>query len=264
MDETNRTIEVSNTVSAVFSNTITDDGYVSAMTVTGTGALYLDGANIYTGATTNSASLLAGTGSVQGPVVVQPGATLGAGDPAGLGTFTIDNSLTLGGNLFFRVNKSLSQSNDAVVVTGGATNVGSGTVTVSNLGPAFAVGNRFVLFSAPLVGGGTLAITGGGVTWTNNLALDGSISVLSLTPPPPPPSPSIVAASASGGNLVFSGTNGTVGGTYYVITTTNIALPLADWTAVSTNTFGIGGVFSVTNPISGGTPSMYLGLKIGQ
>lgn len=126
------------------------------------------------------------------------------------------------------------------------------------------MGNRFVLFSAPLVGGGTLAITGGGVTWTNNLALDGSISVLSLTPPPPPPSPSIVAASASGGNLVFSGTNGTVGGTYYVITTTNIALPLADWTAVSTNTFGIGGVFSVTNPISGGTPSMYLGLKIGQ
>jgi hypothetical protein len=262
MDDTNRTIEVSNTASAVFSGVITDDGYDAGITETGTGALYLDGANSYTGGTTNSGNLLAGTGSVQGPVVMQAGATLGAGDPAGIGTFTINSSLTLGGNVFIRVNKSLSPSNDTVVVTGGVTNVGSGTVTVSNLGPALAVGDKFTLFSQAVTNGGALSIKGGGVTWTNHLAVDGSISVLSLAPPPPPPSPSINAAYASAGNLVFSGTNGTVGGNYYVIASTNIALPLADWTVVSTNTFGLGGVFSVTNPISGGTPSQYFTLKI--
>jgi hypothetical protein len=263
MDDTNRAIEVSDTASAVFSGVITDDGDDAGITVSGTGAFYLDGANIYTGGTTNAGGLLAGTGSVQGPVVVQPGATLGAGDPAGIGKFTINSSLTLSGNVFIRVNKSLSLSNDTVVVTGGATNLGSGTVTVSNLGPALVVGDTFTLFSEPVVGGGALTVTGGGATqWSNNLAVNGSISVLSLTPPPPPPPPSINAASASGGNLIFSGTNGTAGGPYYVLATTNIALPISAWAVVSTNSFGPGGVFSVTNPINGGTPSQYFILEI--
>jgi hypothetical protein len=153
------------------------------------------------------------------------------------------------------VNNSLSPSlsNDTFVVTGGMTNIGSGTVTVSNLGPALAVGNQYALFNGPLVGGGSLTISGpAGVTWQNNLANDGTIKVASVVVPTPP-SPSIVSVSASAGNLVFSGTNGTASGSFYVLSTTNLALPLSAWTRVSTtNTFGAGGVFSVSVPISGG------------
>ncbi|HEX4122442.1 MAG TPA: hypothetical protein VH619_17640 [Verrucomicrobiae bacterium] len=250
MNQTNRSIEVSNTASAVFSGTITDDGLGVGISIAGTGELYLDGTNIYTGGTTNSANLLAGTGIVLGPVVVQSGGAIGGGDPAGIGTFTIDNFLDLSGNVFVRVNRSLAQKGDQIVATGGATNLGSGTVTVDNIGAALELGDRFVIFGGALVNGGALTVTGAGVQWTNNLAVDGSISVLSLTPPPPPPTPTISGASEVGGNIVFSGTNGASGGTFYVLETTNIALPLADWTVVSTNTYGPGGIFSVTNSIT--------------
>jgi hypothetical protein len=50
--------------------------------------------------------------------------------------------------------------------------------------------------------------------------------------------------------LVFSGTNGTAGGTYYVLTSTNVALPLNDWTPIVTNTFDGSGNFNATVPYS--------------
>jgi hypothetical protein len=58
-------------------------------------------------------------------------------------------------------------------------NTNSGTVSVSNLGSALQVGDKFTLFSKPLDGGTNLVISGGGVTWSNNLVNDGSIIVLS-------------------------------------------------------------------------------------
>ena len=60
---------------------------------------------------------------------------------------------------------------------------GTGTLTVANLGPALNVGDRFVLFSKPVVNGNAIIVTGG-VNWINNLAVDGSITVTSLIAPP--------------------------------------------------------------------------------
>lgn len=65
------------------------------------------------------------------------------------------------------------------------------------------------------------------------------------------PAPAINSVSISGGNLIFSGTNGTVGGTYTVLTTTNVELPFASWTPIATNQFSGAGTFSVTNAIRG-------------
>ena len=90
-----------------------------------------------------------------------------------IGTLTINNNLTLNGNLLFKVNKSLSpsQSNDIASVSGTLANGGTGTLTVTNLGPALVVGDRFMLFNKGLSGGGALTVTGGGagVIWNNNL-----------------------------------------------------------------------------------------------
>jgi hypothetical protein len=53
----------------------------------------------------------------------------------------------------------------------------------------------------------------------------------------------------SGGNLTLSGSGGPANGTYYVLTSTNIAVPLANWTRLLTNQFDSSGNFNFTNTI---------------
>ena len=62
--------------------------------------------------------------------------------------------------------------------------------------------------------------------------------------------PVITSAFAAGGDLIFSGTGGAAKGTYYVLTSTNLAMPIADWTPVATNQSDINGNFSTTNTIN--------------
>jgi len=155
------------------------------LTKKGLGALYLNGANTYTGPTTVSNGTLGGTGVILGPVVTTSAATLAPG--ASIGTLTISNNLTIGGGLLVEVNNTNAQTSDLCVVTGGLSNTGAGTVIVTNLGPALAVGNTFQLFSKAVVGGGSLNIVGpAGVTWTNELATLGQIRVLSVSSAPTP------------------------------------------------------------------------------
>jgi fibronectin-binding autotransporter adhesin len=168
----------------------------------GAGTLILSGDNSYSGDTRVSTGKLlvqntTGSGTGFGIVTVNPGATLGGnGTIAGvvtnngtlaagtsIGTLTLNSDLYINGNISVEVNKSVSPSNDLVVVSGTLANIGTGTVNVQNLGPALAVGNSFKIFSQAVVNGGALTITGGGVTWANNLAVDGSISVATAAPP---------------------------------------------------------------------------------
>jgi len=51
------------------------------------------------------------------------------------------------------------------------------------------------------------------------------------------------------GNLIFSGVGGTNNGTYFVLTSTNLATPLALWTPIVTNQFdSLGGFFFINTP----------------
>ena len=168
-----------------FSVTLTQpllDNGEGFLTKKGSGTLYLDGVNTYVGATVVTAGTLGGSGTIAGDVTVNPGAALAPGDAGTIGTLTVGGNLALAGNLLISVNTSLAQSNDVVTATGGLTNNGNGSVMVTNLGPTLTVGDQFYLFSRPLTNGNTLTVSGGGATWTNNLALDGSISVLTVLP----------------------------------------------------------------------------------
>jgi len=111
----------------------------------------------------------------------------------------------LNGNLLFEVNKALAQSNDMASVSGALSNTGTGTLTVTNLnsGVPLAVGDRFTLFNQPVANGGAINVTGGGATWTNNLAVDGSIGVVAVLPAGPTNSEPI-AVAFSAGNLNLS------------------------------------------------------------
>ena len=62
----------------------------------------------------------------------------------------------------------------------------------------------------------------------------------------PVPQPAITGISLSGTQLVLNGTNGLASGTYHVLTSTNLALPLNQWTAVATNRLSASGNFNIT------------------
>ena len=65
----------------------------------------------------------------------------------------------------------------------------------------------------------------------------------------PAASPGINGFSLAGTSLVISGTNGSTGLQYEVLTTTNLTVPRANWISIATNTFS-GGNFSVTNAVA--------------
>jgi autotransporter-associated beta strand protein len=200
---TNRTLQVTNTALTVLSGVIDDAGLGSGIIKTGTGVLALNGTDTYTGSTIVSNGMLEGIGSITSPVTVETNGTLGAGT-ASIGTFTINSDLTLLGNLFIKVNRSTSPSNDVIAVSGTLANTGTGTVTVTNLGSALAIGNTFKLFSKPISGGGALTVTGAGMNWTNNLAIDGSIAVLSVASTVATNPTNILSSVIGGTNLALS------------------------------------------------------------
>lgn len=182
---TSRTIQVTNTAATTISGVISDSsGFGYGLVKTGAGALYLDGINTYTGSTTNNSNttnapgLLAGMGTIAGNVFVQTNSSIGGGSAAAMGTLSIGGNLTLAGNGYFRINRA-GPSSDNVSVAGTIANVGAGTITVTNLGAPLQVGDTFTLFNKPVTGGAALAVSGGGMNWTNMLAANGTIQVLS-------------------------------------------------------------------------------------
>jgi len=99
----------------------------------GSGIVYLDAANSYTGTTTVTNGMLAGVGSITGPVVVGPAGSLGAGDAgAAGGQFVLYNNVTLRGNASLRIDKTGGSAlQDNVYITGNISY--GGILTVTNM-----------------------------------------------------------------------------------------------------------------------------------
>lgn len=216
-----------------------------SLTNSGNGTLYFDGTNTCSTPTVVTAGTFGGSGSVAGDLVLQGTAALAPGDAATIGTLSVGGNLGFGGNVLVGVNTSLTQSNDLVSVTGGLTNYGSGSVIVTNFGPALAVGQQFYLFSQALTNGNALTVTGGGATWSNNLAVDGSITVLTVIPTVNT-NTFALKTSVSGGNLSLSWPPDRLGWRLQVQTNTLSSGLGTNWVTVPNSTT----VTNVTIPIS--------------
>lgn len=60
------------------------------------------------------------------------------------------------------------------------------------------------------------------------------------------PPPALTGIEISRGNAVLNATNGFAGGTYYVLTSTNVDMPLNQWQPILTNVLGASGNFILT------------------
>jgi hypothetical protein len=76
------------------------------------------------------------------------------------------------------------------------------------------------------------------------------------------PLPAISGTAISGANLILSGTGGATVKPYTVLASTNLALPLIDWTRLETNVFDAGGGFRFTNAIGPTVPWNFYTLRL--
>jgi fibronectin-binding autotransporter adhesin len=164
----------------------------------GAGKLTLTGTNTYTGATTVSNGTLVVTSPSLGADLFLEGGSFVGGAEGVIATNAIGGSITINaGVLVVTVNTSLAASNTfyeplgAVLANGGA-------IQVVRTGPALVVGQKFTLFNQPVQNGNVLTVAGGGATWVNNLATDGSITVATVAGPP------TLNVAQAGNNLQFT------------------------------------------------------------
>jgi hypothetical protein len=115
--------------------------------------------------------------------------------------------------------------------------------------------------NALAVTGNTLYAGGGFLTAGTNAA---DHIAEALLPGAPVLQPSITNASISGTSLLLSGANGASGQTYYVLSSTNLSLPLNQWAPIATNILNTSGNFTILVPniVSPSTPQRFCILKV--
>ncbi|HUA39024.1 MAG TPA: autotransporter-associated beta strand repeat-containing protein [Candidatus Sulfopaludibacter sp.] len=201
---------------------------------------------------------LQGSGTVQGVLAASAGSTVAPGTSAATGTLNVSGNATLNGNTVMKLN---GVSNDGL--SAGGTLTYGGTLTLTNISAPLTAGNSFTLFGATSYSGSFAAIApatpGAGLAWnTNNLTVNGSISVVSTAAPVP----HITKIGVTGTTLTVQGTNGTSNGQYVLLQSTNLALPLIQWTPALTNSFDSNGNFNLTtNIVSPNNPREFYRLK---
>jgi len=274
---TGLTVNVTNAVDAAVINsagyTITVaaniTGGSAGLVKLGSGILILSGANTYAGLTTVSNGTLLVSGSLNNAsenVAVNDGSAFGAfyntTTPV-IGTLTLGQSS--GSSLVFSNLSSTTAAAlhaDFVYLNGHATvNIDdAANLSAGNEYPLAQIGGLIVTnsgngFSLTLPGGVTGFLTNDTTIIPGYTTL--GLVVTSIVPFTPP----VILASPviSGNNLVLSASGGNPGDPVTLLSTTNLTLPPAQWTTVTTGNYDGNGNFNytVTGALSSGLPQQF-------
>lgn len=276
-----------NEPSTVFEGTITDStsSRLAALVKIGPGKLTLTGDSTYTGptevregtleingslgatmVTVYGGATLTGNGTFGGPINVWGGGILSPGN--GLGQMTCLNNLTLdyGSVLWIEVDKTTGQY-DSLSSLGWVT-FGGITLVVSNLGGAFLPGDTFKVIQAgenmitAYVNEIIPATPGPGLQWDlSTFSVDGTIRITgTLTQAPR------VWVTLSGNNLELNVYDGLPNAKYYILASTNPALPISAWTRIATNYLDSQGKAITILPITTNPPQRFylISMPIGE
>jgi autotransporter-associated beta strand protein len=161
--------------------------YTGTTTVSG-GSLYLTG-SLDSATTVNGTGTLADNGTLNATLDVQAGGTLAPGTN-GIGTFIVNNTVTLGGSISIQITGDGGITNDVLSAPGQTINFG-GTLNVTDIGTtAFTTNDTFSIFQAASLAGSfsaiNLPVLDFGLAWdTSQLNSLGIIKVVAAPIAPP-------------------------------------------------------------------------------
>jgi hypothetical protein len=211
------------------------------------------------------AETINGAGSTNSLALYNASASMGSTSP-----FTA-NPITISGGVLTTTNNTwpasttqnffLGASSSTIAVTGNLTL--DSTLNIASAGGFTAANYTLFTYTGSLSGQPVLGATPTGFEgYTYELNTSTAGKVLLVVSPPSPPSFGAASFVRSNGNLILSGAGGATNGTYNVLTSTNVALPLNQWTSIATNQFDSSGNFIFTNPVQTNVPQRFFLLQI--
>ena len=131
-----------------------------------------------------SGRTLTGNGTLTGTLSAPAGTFVNPG--LLMGTLAVSGSATVNGTYTANLNRTNTPSNCSQMTAGGGLTFSGATLNISNIGPAFQAGDLFQLFPGATAGFSTInlptLLAGYDLTWTNRVAIDGSVQVLTAAP----------------------------------------------------------------------------------
>jgi autotransporter-associated beta strand protein len=195
------------TLNSALALTLDGASTYSGTTTISNGSLYVTGSLGNTTVTVASAATLGGAGSFAGTVTVQGALAPGATGTSSTGHLTFGSSLTLATTTATRIelNRTAAVTHDALTVSG--TFTAAGALVITNIGTALVAGDTFSLFNKAPTSGSFASVTlpalPSGLSWQNNLTVNGTLTVLG----PPPPAPATTPAPADAATAVAMNTS---------------------------------------------------------
>jgi hypothetical protein len=167
-------------------------------------------------------------------------------------SFTVSNNLTL----FSPTVLNFTLGTNAATVSVISNLALGGTINITN-GPGFTNGTYTLLTCGKTISGNLPALSGKppGFSYVYTLTnASGQINLLVQSPPPP-----VINGITllDGTKAIISGTGGNTNFNVYVLASTNIGLPLNNWTRIATNQFLANGNFNFTNTIPPDAPQTF-------
>jgi fibronectin-binding autotransporter adhesin len=214
----------------------------------------------------DSLQTLSGSGTIAGNLDSPAGTTVSINTATTntVGELTVMTNATLGGTINMELDP-VNNTNDMMVVGGMVTYGGTLYVTnISDFSLSPGQHQTFKLFNASTYNGSFSDIqlpTIAGISWdTSQIGNNGTITANSTLTP----TPIITNISLNGTQLTINASNGPTSGTFALLESTNVALPLSQWTPVFTNNFdGSGDLVNFqTNVVDPSQPQTFYILQV--